>query len=118
MGHGSPDPDARAELLELGRLTAARLTVPVGLGGLEFPDDDLPDLESALALLAGSRARTITAQPLLLFDGAHGQRDMPEVVAGAAARAGGGGPLGQPLRGGPPPLRPLVGRPRAAGRGP
>ena len=86
LGHGSPDPAAHAELVELRGLVSRRLGAEVGLGVLEFPTAGLPPLMEALA---GLRDRSpVAAQPLILFDGLHGQHDLPAVAAGAAARFG------------------------------
>jgi sirohydrochlorin ferrochelatase len=86
LGHGSPDPAACGELLELRELVAARLGVPVGMGVLEFPAPGLPDLESAFGALAGNGG--VAAQPLLLFDGLHGRRDIPALAEGVSERLG------------------------------
>ena len=86
LGHGSPDPGARAELTELRRLVGRRLGLDVGLGVLEFPAPGLPALPDAFAELRGSGR--VAAQPLILFDGLHGQRDLPAAAAAATARLG------------------------------
>jgi sirohydrochlorin ferrochelatase len=86
LGHGSPDAAAHAELAELRGLVDRRLGVEVGLGVLEFPAPGLPALEEAFA---GLRDRgPVAAQPLILFDGRHGLRDLPAIAAGAGARLG------------------------------
>lgn len=86
LGHGSPDPAAHAELRELRELVGERVGFGVGLGVLEFPAPGLPALEEAFAAV-GDRERVV-AQPLILFDGLHGQRDLPAAAAGATARLG------------------------------
>jgi sirohydrochlorin ferrochelatase len=78
LGHGSPDPTARAELGELRRLVATRLGAPVDMGVLEFPAPGLPKVEDAFAALASSAG--VAAQPLILFDGLHGRHDIPRIT--------------------------------------
>jgi len=86
IGHGSPDPAAHAELGELRRLVSRRLGAEVSLVVLEFQTPGLPGLMEALAGLPDRGA--VAAQPLILFDGLHGQHDLPAMAAGAAARFG------------------------------
>lgn len=86
MGHGSPSPASQRELLELRQLVRERCGRPVALGVLEFPAPDLPPLARAFAGL-GPTAR-VAAQPLVLFDGLHGSRDMPGEAAAAAQELG------------------------------
>ena len=85
LGHGSPDPAAHAELAELRGLVSRRLGAEVRLGVLEFPGPGLPGLLETLAELRHSGP--VAAQPLILFDGLHGQHDLPAMAA-AAARVG------------------------------
>lgn len=95
LGHGSPDGAARAELGALSTLVAQRLGMEVGLGVLEFPGPDLPGLEEAFGRVRG-RER-VAAQPLILFDGLHGQHDMPAAAAAASARLALEVRLGEPF---------------------
>jgi sirohydrochlorin cobaltochelatase len=86
LGHGSPDPAAHAELGELRALVGKHLGCNVNLGVLEFPAPGLPCLDEAFAAL---RDRPfVAAQPLILFDGLHGQHDIPAAAARATARLG------------------------------
>ena len=86
IGHGSPDLAAHAELGELRGLVGRRLGAEVSLVVLEFQAPGLPGLMEALAGLPDRGA--VAAQPLILFDGLHGQHDLPAMAAGAAARFG------------------------------
>jgi len=86
IGHGSPDLAAHAELGELRGLVGRRLGAEVSLVVLEFQAPGLPGLMEALAGLPDRGA--VAAQPLILFDGLHGQHDLPAIAAGAAARFG------------------------------
>jgi sirohydrochlorin cobaltochelatase len=95
LGHGSPDPAAAAELEELRILVGRRLGIEVALAVLEFPRPGLPQLAAALAALGGRGP--VAAQPLVLFDGLHGQRDLPAAAAGAGDRLGVEVRLGSPL---------------------
>jgi sirohydrochlorin cobaltochelatase len=95
VGHGSPDPAARAELDQLRTLVGRRLGREVGLGVLEFPAPGLPGLDEAFAALRGRGP--VAAQPLVLFDGLHGRHDVPAAAAGARARLGVEVRLGAPL---------------------
>ncbi|GAC1339598.1 MAG: hypothetical protein NVSMB29_07190 [Candidatus Dormibacteria bacterium] len=83
LGHGSPDPAACAELLQLRDRVTTRLGSPVRLGVLEFPGAGLPTLAEAFA--AVSPSRPVAAQPLILFDGIHGRRDIPSSAEEASA---------------------------------
>lgn len=84
LAHGSPDRDAHAELLDLRTRVATRTGREVSIGVLEFPTAELPPLgELFTAAAPGGR---IAAQPLVLFEGRHGQRDIPAVVATNAQR--------------------------------
>lgn len=82
IGHGSPDPAARAELTELRELVSQSLGVDVGLGVLEFPAAGLPSLNEAFAGVR--RDGPVAAQPLILFEGLHEQHDLPAAAASAA----------------------------------
>jgi sirohydrochlorin ferrochelatase len=95
MGHGSPSPASRSELLQLRQLVGERLGRPVGLGVLEFPAPELPALARAFALLG--RTPVVAAQPLVLFDGLHGRLDMPGEAAAAARELGMEVRLGTPF---------------------
>ncbi len=86
LGHGSPDPIAHAELGELSTLVGRRLRLDVRLGVLEFPAPGLPGLDEAFTALRDQRC--VAAQPLILFDGRHGQRDIPSAAARATSRLG------------------------------
>jgi sirohydrochlorin ferrochelatase len=86
LGHGSPDPAARVELLRLRELVAHRLGIAVGIGVLEFPAPGLPNLEAAFTGAAGNGG--VAAQPLLLFEGRHGRRDVPALAGRVSERLG------------------------------
>lgn len=99
LGHGSPDPAGRAELLELRALVRAWLGVDVHLGVLEFAGGELPSVDETFLALRGRGP--MAAQPLVLFEGLHGRRDLPEAAARARARLGLDVRLGVPLGGDP-----------------
>ncbi len=86
LGHGSPDPKAHVELDELRTLVGDRLGFDVSLGVLEFPAPGLPGLDQAFTALRDQRR--VAAQPLILFDGRHGQHDIPSAAARATSRHG------------------------------
>jgi sirohydrochlorin ferrochelatase len=86
LGHGSPDQAGRAELSSLRELVGRRLGFEVGLGVLEFGGDGLPGLDAAFAAQLGYEP--LATQPLILFDGLHGQQDLPAAAAAASARLG------------------------------
>lgn len=100
VGHGSPDPDGRAELLRLRALVSRRMRITVWLGVLEFPAPRLPPLAHALKA-ASTNGRAVSAQPLILFDGRHGRHDLPTVVADASRELGVEVRLGGALGGAP-----------------
>jgi sirohydrochlorin cobaltochelatase len=58
----------------------------VGLGVLEFPAPGLPPLDEAFAALR--ERQPVAAQPLILFEGLHGQHDLPAAAAAARERLG------------------------------
>ncbi|MHB1526486.1 MAG: sirohydrochlorin chelatase [Candidatus Dormibacteria bacterium] len=95
MGHGSPDAAANVELGRLRDMVAAELLVQVGLGVLEFRNARMPGLEDAFAELRS--AAIVAAQPLLLFQGRHGQCDMPNLTSRMAERMGFQVRLGTPF---------------------
>jgi sirohydrochlorin ferrochelatase len=95
LGHGSPDPAAQRELLELRDLVGGLLGVEVGLGVLEFRTPQLPGLDEAFAGLRGRGP--VAAQPLILFDGLHGRHDMPATAARATSGLGLEVRLGEPF---------------------
>jgi sirohydrochlorin cobaltochelatase len=115
LGHGSPDPAGRAELLGLRDLVTRRLGVAVGLGVLEFPAPGLPDLEAAFGAVPAGR---VAAQPLLLFEGRHGRRDIPALAGRASARLGLDIRLGSPFGRDPALVEHARTRLAAAGAGP
>jgi sirohydrochlorin ferrochelatase len=86
LGHGSPDPAGRTELVQLRGLVSSRLGAAVGLCVLEFPAPGLPGLEEALASVAAGGE--VSAQPLILFDGRHGRRDIPRATRRASRARG------------------------------
>lgn len=85
VGHGSPDPAACAELAHLRAAVASELAQEVGLGVLEFPTPLLQQAGAVLDLAAEAGARGVILQPLLLFEGLHGQADLPALAARAEA---------------------------------
>jgi sirohydrochlorin ferrochelatase len=95
MGHGSPDRDGCAELVQLRGRLADQLAFPVRMGVLEFATAQLPHLEAAFAELGA--ADIVAAQPLLLFEGIHGRKDMPAVAARMADQIGLEVRLGSPF---------------------
>lgn len=86
LGHGSTDPAAHAELGALRAIVGQRLGLDVRLGVLEFSAPGLPGLDEAFAALRDQQC--VAAQPLILFDGLHGQHDIPSAAARATSRLG------------------------------
>lgn len=116
IGHGSPDRASLTELKELRDLVATRVQSPLGLSVLEFPTADVPILEDVLACQPASR--TVALQPLLLFDGAHGRRDVPLIVAEAEQRYGLDVRIGSSFGNDPILVELATARLRAVGAGP
>jgi sirohydrochlorin ferrochelatase len=78
LGHGSRNPAATAQFMELvERLRTGRdeLVLPA------FMELAEPGLAAAVADAVGGGADEIVVQPCFLFDGMHIRRDIPEMLA-------------------------------------
>ena len=103
LGHGTQDPEGRAELLEyvaeLRRRTGASLTA----GVLEYPSPELPDVQAAFDAAADEQPSGLITLPALLHFAGHAKQDVPGQVAKARARLAWlpitlAGPLGSDAR--------------------
>ncbi|MFI5265969.1 MAG: sirohydrochlorin chelatase [Chloroflexota bacterium] len=86
LGHGTKDPEGVAEFLGYAEALRERTGRPVTSGVLEYPCEDVPDIQTAFDLAADSGLDEVTALPALLFFAGHTQEDMPAEVARAQAR--------------------------------
>jgi sirohydrochlorin cobaltochelatase len=100
LGHGSRNPAAGVQFLELvARLRAAR-PEPVYAASMELAP---PTLGEAVAEAVAAGATEIVVQPCFLFEGNHLRRDIPELLAGSRAQYPAvtfrcGGPIGPDQR--------------------
>ena len=86
VGHGTRDPAGVAEFLAAAKDAAQRLAPrPLEPCFLEIAE---PTIAKGFARLAERGARRVTVVPLLLFAAGHAKRDIPALVAEAAARHG------------------------------
>lgn len=78
LGHGSRDPQGAAEFLQLVAAVASAQPERCVRGGvLEFPGPVAPPIQAAADEVAGSGARVVVGQPVLLFHAGHDKDDMP-----------------------------------------
>lgn len=85
VGHGTRDPQGRAEFEETARLLAAQTDLPVEACYLELAS---PAVAEGVAKLARRGVRRLIVVPLLLFTAGHAKRDIPDEVAAAASPFG------------------------------
>jgi sirohydrochlorin cobaltochelatase len=85
VGHGTRDPQGRAEFEETARLLATQTNVPVEACYLELAT---PTIAEGVAALARRGVRQMVVVPLLLFTAGHAKRDIPDAVAAAAQPLG------------------------------
>jgi sirohydrochlorin cobaltochelatase len=86
VGHGTRDPVGVAEFLAVAKAAAERLAPrPLEPSFLEIAE---PTIARGIARLAQRGARRVTVVPLLLFAAGHAKRDIPALVAEAAAQHG------------------------------
>lgn len=82
LGHGSRNPAATAQFMELVEQLRADRGGPVMPAFMELAE---PGLAAAVAEAVGGGADEVVVQPCFLFDGMHIRRDIPEMLAGFAA---------------------------------
>ena len=85
FAHGARDPQWAAPFQVVLERVRAQSAGPVELAFLEMMQ---PDLEGAIAALAGKGCTTICIVPLFLGEGAHLKRDLPALVEAARQRHG------------------------------
>ena len=84
FGHGARDPEWAGPMKRVAARIAARSPeTPVGVAFMEFLT---PTLNEAVDALAASGVERITVVPVFLAQGGHLKRDVPLLVAEAAAR--------------------------------
>jgi sirohydrochlorin ferrochelatase len=83
LGHGSRNPAATAQFMELVEQLRSRRDEPVLPAFMELAE---PGLDAAVAEAVAGGATEIVVQPCFLFDGMHIRRDIPEMLSGFAAR--------------------------------
>jgi sirohydrochlorin cobaltochelatase len=87
LGHGSRDPEGAREFLALCDAISAKLPgVRVAGGVLEFAGPVAPPIQDAADRLAAAGARSVLAQPVLLFHAGHDKEDMPRHLAEMSRR--------------------------------
>jgi sirohydrochlorin ferrochelatase len=82
LGHGSRNPAATAQFMELVEQLRVRSDVPVLPAFMELAE---PSLADAVAVAVVGGAAEVVVQPCFLFDGMHIRRDIPEMLSGFAA---------------------------------
>ncbi|MCU0258445.1 MAG: CbiX/SirB N-terminal domain-containing protein [Solirubrobacteraceae bacterium] len=83
LGHGSRNPAATAQFMELVGQLRARRDEPVLPAFMELAE---PGLDAAVAEAVAGGATEIVVQPCFLFDGMHIRRDIPGMLSGFAAQ--------------------------------
>ncbi|MCZ4304362.1 CbiX/SirB N-terminal domain-containing protein [Zoogloeaceae bacterium G21618-S1] len=84
FGHGARDPEWAGPMKRVAARIAARSPdTPVGVAFMEFLT---PTLNEAVDALAAAGVEHITVVPVFLAQGGHLKRDVPLLVAEAAAR--------------------------------
>jgi sirohydrochlorin cobaltochelatase len=82
LGHGSRNPAATEQFMELVDQLRARRDEPVLPAFMEL---SAPSLDDAVTEAVAGGADEIVVQPCFLFDGNHIRRDIPEMLAGFAS---------------------------------
>jgi sirohydrochlorin cobaltochelatase len=82
LGHGSRNPAATEQFMELVAQLRTRRDEPVYPAFMELAE---PSLDQAVEAAVGDGAVEIVVQPCFLFDGNHIRRDIPEMLAGFAS---------------------------------
>jgi sirohydrochlorin cobaltochelatase len=82
LGHGSRNPAATAQFMELVAQLSTRRDGPVLPAFMELAE---PSLDDAVVEAVAGGADEIVVQPCFLFDGMHIRRDIPEMLAGFAS---------------------------------
>lgn len=88
IGHGTRNPHGRTEFLDLAKLVASRLPVPLQAAFLELAD---PTIERGIGALVSQGVDRLLIAPLLLFAAGHAKQDVPAAAAKAAADCGAAG---------------------------
>jgi sirohydrochlorin ferrochelatase len=83
LGHGSRNPAATAQFMELVEQLRSRRDEPVLPAFMELAE---PGLDAAVAEAVAGGATEIVVQPCFLFDGMHIRRDIPGMLSGFAAQ--------------------------------
>jgi sirohydrochlorin cobaltochelatase len=86
MGHGTKDPAGVAEFQGYTQALRERTGETITSGVLEFPNDDVPDIQAAFDRAADLGLDEVAALPALLFFAGHTQEDMPAEVVRARSR--------------------------------
>ncbi|HQF51437.1 MAG TPA: CbiX/SirB N-terminal domain-containing protein [Thermoleophilia bacterium] len=83
LGHGSRNPAATAQFMELVEHLRSARHEPVLPAFMELAE---PGLDAAVAEAVAAGATEIVVQPCFLFDGMHIRRDIPEMLSRFAAQ--------------------------------
>jgi sirohydrochlorin ferrochelatase len=84
MAHGSPRPEANADIERVVQLIRDREAYPIVILG--YLDCNEPEIASAIDLCVEAGATEIVAVPYFLHSGRHFLIDLPELLAGGARR--------------------------------
>lgn len=80
LGHGSQDSEGQLELLGYAQGLRRRTGEPVSAGVLEYPNSELPAIQTAFAEAAQNGSAEVVALPALLHFAGHAKEDMPAQV--------------------------------------
>jgi sirohydrochlorin ferrochelatase len=83
LGHGSRNPAATEQFMELVEQLRSRRDEPVLPAFMELAE---PGLDAAVAEAVAGGATEIVVQPCFLFDGMHIRRDIPGMLSGFAVQ--------------------------------
>ncbi len=83
IAHGSRNRLADKEFMELAAIFAAQMAAPVAPCYLEMCQ---PDISAGFDELYAQGVREVVAVPCFLFSGRHMERDIPNFLAGLAAK--------------------------------
>jgi sirohydrochlorin ferrochelatase len=84
LAHGSPRPEANADIERVVQLIRDREVYPIVIIG--YLDCNEPDIPAAIDLCVEAGATEIAAVPYFLHSGRHFLIDLPELLAGGERR--------------------------------
>ena len=86
IAHGTPRPEANADVVAVTEVVRARGVYPIVLLG--YLDCNEPDIPAAIAECVGAGATSIVVVPYFLHNGKHFLIDVPSLLTAGAERHG------------------------------